>query len=136
MANLSITPANFRMTDSSDATIVYAGESLQPGQPLYLKQSDARWYKALSGGTAEESQVAAISAGYAVAGAKVAIVTSRSIVVGATIDLTKIYFLSATAGLICPYEDLVSGNYISQIGIPTSTTTMSLLLSPQGIVVP
>jgi hypothetical protein len=44
-----------------------------------------------------------------------------------------VYYLSATAGGICPVADLASGQYPCAVGIATSTTVLKLGFNASGV---
>lgn len=131
MANLSITAANVRMTATSAADFIIAGESLTPGQPAYLNSLDNRYYKTIADDTEQKAEAAVIVTGYGVAGARVPCVRGGSVVIGATLVPQTLYVVSATSGAICPIADLATDDWVTLLGLATTTTEMNLIISPQ-----
>ena len=56
--------------------------------------------------------------------------------VGANLTVGEILVLSATAGKICPRADLVTGNLLSIIGAPKSTSLLAFGRLNTGVAVP
>lgn len=137
MADLSITAASVAKVSGAviDTTYV-AGETITAGQVLYVKSSDGKLYKAQCDGTTEESTVYGIALNGASSGQPVAVLTGGQITAGATLTVGAFYYLSATAGGICPYADLVSTNKVVQIfyGATSAIATLSKIVT--GVAVP
>jgi predicted lysophospholipase L1 biosynthesis ABC-type transport system permease subunit len=55
------------------------------------------------------------------------------ITIGAAVSAGVAYYLSATAGGICPVADLVSTNYPVILGIAKSTTVLSVKITEAGV---
>lgn len=121
MAALTITAAN--VIKGSDAVLYdngIAGETITAGMPVYLK-TDGKLWKALSGGTAAEAVVVAISLHGATAGQPLAAQKGGTMNIGGTTAKTTTYMLGAAAGEIVPQADLSSTNKIVRIGHATAT---------------
>ena len=119
MADITITAANVLMT-SADTTTGIAGETITAGMPVYLKSTDARYWKAQCDGTAAEATAVGIALHASLAGQPLTIATGGTINIGAT-TAKVFYYLSATAGGIAPVADLTSGQYIVALGYATTT---------------
>ncbi len=127
MADLTITATSVVNTNAQINTGT-AGEVITAGQPLYLKTSDSKLWKAKSSGTAEEASVLGIALTGAAANQSVAYAASGgTVIIGGTTVKTTTYVLSATAGGICPQADLVGTNRIVRIGHAIDTTGTLLL---------
>ena len=137
MADLSITAANVVQSTGARVNNQYvAGETVTAGQVVYLKASDSRWWKAQCDGTAAESGYG-VSRGIAMhaasAGQPLAVQESGAITIGATVTVGLEYYLSATAGGICPIADLTTGNYLTIIGYATSASVVTLMMTATGV---
>lgn len=132
MADISITPAS--VVPGSNATQIQgtAGETITAGMAVYLKTSDSRWWKAQADGTAAESG-SGTQLGVALCGASagqpivVDIADANGITIGGTVAVGTVYVVSATAGGICPEADITSGQYLTIIGVGSTTSAIKML---------
>lgn len=128
MADLSVTAGNVALAAGTTATRknVTWGETVTQGQSVYLK-SDGKWWKADANATESAG-----SAGLGVALTKGSaddpgiVVTGGSMNLGATLTAGQPYFVSSTAGGICPASDLSSTEYTSYLGSATSSSVINL----------
>lgn len=132
MADLSIT-ANSVVT-AADGVFdkdAYFGEAVTAGMAVYKKSSDGKYWKAQSDGTAEESGsnvLFGVAMNGGAAGQPAVVQRGGTVTIGATIAAGVFYYISNTAGGICPVADLGSADYPSVIGY--GTTTAILKISP------
>lgn len=131
MADLTITAAS--VAPSTDAVTVHgtAGETITAGMSVYLNAAaPPRWMKAQCDGTAIESGYGSQGVGIArhgsLNGQPISVQTGGKIVVGATVVVGTMYAISATAGGICPMADLTTNNYVTPLGLATSTTVLDM----------
>lgn len=135
--DLVITAANVKIGGASAKTQdVVFGETVTNGQPVYLKASDGKYYKAdndASEATAEARGIALVgnsADGYGI------IVTSGPIYIGATTAAGMNYVVSSTAGGIAPVADLGSNDYITSLGHAISTTVIYVDIRAYAVQVP
>ncbi len=130
MANISQTAANVAVGASTTPTrVVQYGEAVTQGMPLYFA-SDGKWYQADANDTAAKAAVGAIAVspgainGYGI----VALPSStpgRSLVnLGATLAVGTAYAVSATKGAIAPLSDIGSGEFVTVLGVATTTALL------------
>lgn len=134
MADLSVTAAS--CVPVAGALIGYgtSGGTLAAGKAIYLEASSNTWKLAdNNSGTAEVRQATAIALTGSSAGQPVAYQTSGDLTLGATMTAGVAYYLSDTAGGICPVADLASGEYPCLIGIASSTTVIKLGFNYSGV---
>lgn len=135
MTDLVITAAS--VLPGSGARIVEgtAGAALTAGQALYL-DSATNTYKLADtdSATAAVRSAVGIALHAAASGQPIAVQTGGSITIGATLTAGDAYWLSGTAGGICPVADVAAGDYPEIIGIATSTTVMKLAFLESGVV--
>lgn len=134
MADLTITAANVK--PGANARLDrngYAGETITAGMPVY-KASTGFWMKADSNSA---TALARTAIGIALNGASqyqpIDVQTEGEITIGATLTANTTYYLSDTAGGICPLADVGSGEYTEIIGVAKSTTVMLLVLKATGV---
>lgn len=137
MADLSITAANVAVSASARVNnTANAGETITAGMSVYLKAADGRWWKAQCDGVIAESGsgvLRGIALHGSLAGQPLAVMEAGDIVIGATVTVGTEYYVSATAGGICPVADLASTNYLTIVGYAITTTVIRLLMTATGI---
>jgi hypothetical protein len=130
MADLSITAANVARVNGEVRTGT-AGATITAGAAVYYDVSASTWKLAQADGTAAESGGGTGSeVGIALNGAAstqpIDVQVTGDITIGATVALGTIYAVSATAGAIAPESDLTSGQYVTALGVPTTTGRLRL----------
>jgi|TARA_R110000824_G_scaffold395565_1_gene596320 hypothetical protein len=102
--------------------------------PVYRKAADNKWWKAIdtSVATALAGGIALTNAG---ADELIDVALSGSINVGATLVLAQIYVVSAS-GAIAPVGDLLSGDFVTILGVATSTSLLELNINASGVAKP
>jgi hypothetical protein len=128
MADLSITATSVLKGTGAKTESLIAGAAITAGQSLYKDASDSNKAKL----TDADSATAAARVFYGIAlngaasGQPVVVQTGGIIAIGATVAVGVAYYLSDTAGGICPFADLESGDYPTIIGIGVSTTAIKI----------
>jgi hypothetical protein len=135
-ADLSVTAANVVPASGYQFVDGTAGETITAGQPLYLKASDTRYWKADSDASSATATVIGIALNGSSAGQPVRVQTGGDINIGATLTVGEIYVLSATAGAICPEGDLVTDDFVSILGVATTASNLKLRVFVSGVDVP
>lgn len=135
MADISITAANVAIgtTGTPETGTGTAGETITAGQPVYLKSSDSRLWKADCNVSTAEAEVVGVALHGSLAGQPLKYQKSGEITIGATIAAAETYILSATAGGIAPVADLASSSYLTRIGYGKTTAIMVLDIRATGI---
>lgn len=128
MADLTQTAANVALGASTTPTrVVQFGVAVTQGNALYLSATDGKYYKADANDGEAKARVAAIALtpGAQDAYGLVALPGStpgQSLInLGATLAKGEVYAVSAAAGAIAPIGDITSGQYVTVIGIATTT---------------
>lgn len=127
MAALTITAASVAVVTGTPKAGV-AGETITQGMAVY-KAANGRWYKAQCDGSLIESGYGTevgVSLNSVAALQPMDVLTDGTYTVGATLTVGVIYVVAAAAGGIAPAADIVSTNYVTVVGVPTSTTVMRL----------
>lgn len=134
MADLTITAAS--VIADSDATIEWGtfGETITAGQAVYRDSSTGKYMKADNNSATAEAKVPrGIALNNGGNGQPGAIVTRGNVTIGATITGGVAYYLSDTAGGICPVADLGSGETSTILGIAISTTKLKVDIQASGV---
>lgn len=134
MADLSITATSVLAGGGAKTVEGVAGASITAGQVVYL-DSSAGTYKLAdnNSATAAARSPDGIALNGAASGQPIEVLTRGPITIGATMTAGVAYYLSATAGGICPVADLTTGHYPTILGIATSTTVLSVLIHESGV---
>lgn len=137
MADLSQTAANVAIAGAGVSTrVVQVGEAVTQGQPGYLNSSDVKYYQADADASAATANVAGVFLTPAAADGYAVIATLGPINVGATLTVGESYYVSDTKGGIKPSSDLATDDYVTLLGIATSTSTLELSIQVSGVQVP
>lgn len=133
MAALVITAAN---VDAGDGEIGHglAGEAITAGQAVYFDRA-TQTYKLADANTAAAARVAGIAVCNAAAGQIVAFQGGGSYTVGATLVKGTVYFLAPVPGAIGAAAEVLSGDYVTILGVASSTTVMALAIHATGIAI-
>lgn len=135
MADLTITAANVAATQGAVTRHdCYAGATIAAGDVCYLDTAASNVAKlAQADGTALEATIKGIALNGAASGQPIALATTGSLNVGASLTVATVYILSANAGKICPAADLGSSSFLSVVGVATAADAMLLGIVNSGV---
>lgn len=127
MADLSITAANVIAGDSGARLDGKAGEAITAGKAVYLNSTSGLWMLADSNSaTAEARRAGGIALNGAALNQPLAVHKSGDVTIGAVLTPGATYWLSDTAGGICPDADVGSGEYACLLGVAKSASVLSV----------
>ena len=127
MADLVITAAS--VLPGSDAVIEHgtAGATLTAGKAVYKSSTTGLWMLADNdSATAEARQSIGIALHGATSGQPVTVHRQGDLTLGAVLTAGEAYYLSNTAGGICPVADVGAGEYVCLMGLAKSTTVLAV----------
>lgn len=138
MANLTITAANMIPVAGFGYEGTYlAGATVTRGAAIYLDTgaTPPSWKLADANGTAllAGSGGVAISLSDSVSGQPVVAMTSGDLGFGAILTKGEVYIVSATAGSICLHSDAATNDYITILGVASSTSNLKVRPWATGI---
>ena len=138
MADLTVTAAS--VVAGTNATIDRgtAGATITAGQLLYLDTSvTPSTYKLCDSdsATAIVRTPVGIALNGASSGQPLSVLTSGPINPGATVTVGRVYVASDTAGGIMEVGDLEIGDYVSVVGIGTTTSNINVQFIVSGVAV-
>lgn len=134
MADLTITAAN--VVPGVNAKIVGGtfGATIVAGKSVYQDPADLKFKLAdCDSAVAAERAVKGIALTGGGNGQPGFVLTEGDIALGAVLAAGTAYYLSPTAGGICPVGDLSSGDYPTLIGIAKSTSVLSVKINESGV---
>lgn len=134
MADLTITAANVVAAGGATTKNGTAGATITAGQVVYL-DSDAGTYKLADtdSATAAARSPAGIALNSASAGQPLRVLEDGPVTIGAAVTAGVGYYLSGTAGGICPVADLGSGDYPVFLGFARSATVLDVDIVEAGV---
>lgn len=125
MADITVTAAS--VVAGADSTTVSgtAGVTITAGQAVYLDTTTGKWALAdADSATVAQRRAAGIALNGAALNQPIKVLTSGDVTIGATVTAGVAYYLSGTAGGICPVADIGTGEYVNLIGIATSASVL------------
>lgn len=132
MADLIITAANVVAGTNSTRDIGTAGETIAAGKAIFLSTTTNKWMLSDNNGAGTRT-VNGIALNSASLNQPISIHKAGDITIGATLTPGTDYWLSATAGGICPRDDLESGMDTIQIGVAKSATVLAVAIQDPGV---
>lgn len=133
MADLTITAANVVSGSGATTEAGTAGATITAGQPVYRAASGKYVQSDSDSGTAAARSVRGIALHGASDNQPLMIHRSGPLTIGATLTAGATYWLSNTAGGICPDADVGTGEYAVLIGTATSTTVLNVDIQETGV---
>ncbi|TPM58979.1 hypothetical protein FJ959_08885 [Mesorhizobium sp. B2-2-4] len=134
MTDLVITATGVLVGANASIEHGFAAAAITAGQVVY-KDATGKFNLA---DTDNASAIVRTPKGVALNGAAtgqpVAIVTKGDVTIGGTIEAGTGYWLSGTAGGICPVADVAAGDYPCLIGIGKSTTVLTVDIQAPGVI--
>lgn len=135
MADLTVTAAN--VVAGTDSVFEYGvlGATVTAGQVLYKDTTASDVWKLAdnNGATALIRTPVGIALNGGSSGQPVKVHKSGSYTSGATMTAGLAYYLSDTPGGLCPIADVGAGEYVSFIGVATSTTVLKVNITVSGV---
>ena len=135
MADLTITAASV-IPAASNTTVSYnetAGETITAGQAVYRDSGDNNECKKCDTTSAAKAAAYGIALNGASDGQPLAVLRSGNINPGATVAVGEVYTVSDTAGGIAVAADNGSGDYVTVLGIGTTTSNIAIDIQATGV---
>lgn len=134
MVDLTITATSVVPGSNAVLDTGTAGEAVTAGQAVYRSSTTAKWMKADSNSaTAEANRATAIAVTGSAANQPVVVQKSGDITIGATLTAGTAYYLSDTAGGLCPVADVGSGEAVCLVGIAKTTAVLQIGFQYPGV---
>lgn len=132
MADLTITAANVVAGSDAVKSTGVAGVSVTAGQSVYL-DTTTNTYKLADADASASVNESSIALHAAAANQPLTVQTGGTITIGATISVGLSYYVSATAGGICPEADLASGDFPYLLGFGSATGIITMARKNFGV---
>jgi hypothetical protein len=130
MVDISITPNN--VLAGSNAQVDrsgVAGETIAAGKAVYKSLTTGKWMLADSNSvTVEARQALGVALNGAALDQPLAVQKGGDIAIGGTLVAGSAYYVSDTAGGICPVADVGAGEAVCQLGLAKSTSVLGIAI--------
>lgn len=134
MSDISITAASVVAGSDDIEYGVNAAEAVSAGKVVY-KTAAGKWALADSDAAASLHAAKGIALNTAALNQPLAVQKSGPITIGATLAAGTAYYLSNTAGGICPLADVGTGEEVVLLGLASSTTVLNLDIQKTGVTI-
>ena len=135
MADITVTAANVKAGANAVVKTVTAGVAINAGQVVYQDTSDKK-YKLADADALATAKVAGIALNDAATDQPLEVQTAGDIDVGGTVVVGEVYLVSVTAGGIAPEADVLTGDYVSILGIGTVSNKLKMQILISDIAIP
>lgn len=136
MAELSVTPANVLKTDTTFYSEGTAGATITAGMAVYIDTAASNVLKPCDADVLASSVCAGIALHGASTGQPIKYATSGDVTFS-TMTVGAVYLVSQTTpGSLCLDSDLLTGDYISIVGVATTATNLSIKINNSSAVRP
>lgn len=133
MADIVLTPALVVAGANAVKESALAGETITAGKAVY-KAASKKWMLADSdSATAAAKTADGIALNGASLNQPLAVIKAGDLTVDAVLTAGATYFLSNTAGGICPDADVGAGENVCQLGVAKSTSVLSVKIFAPGV---
>jgi hypothetical protein len=129
MADYSVTAASVVRTANTAISEGTAGGSITAGMAVYIDTADSSKLKACDADVSATSVAAGIALHGAANGQPLKYATGGNLTFNTAFTTGDVVCVSTTAGGICPYADLASGDFVTVLGIATSTSNLRLQIN-------
>jgi len=129
MSDFSVTAASVVKTANTAISEGIAGGTLTAGQAVYVDTSDSSKLKGCDADASATSVCAGITLHGASNGQPIKYATSGNLTFNAAFAAGDCVCVSTTVGGLAPYADLASGDFVTVVGIATSTTNLKIQIN-------
>jgi len=136
MADLTITAASVVAGSNSTQEWGVAGATITAGSTVYYDTTTSKWKLADANDASLPVRMSS-KGGIALTGSSdgqpICVLRAGDVVIGATLTAGTAYYLSGTAGKICPLADVTTGMSVVLLGIASSTTNLKVAIAYSGV---
>jgi hypothetical protein len=141
MADITITASNVVAGTGVPTKTGIAGATIAAGDIVYLDTTTTgKWQLADSDAATAEARGLTGSIGMALNSAAlnqpIVVQTEGPVTVGAVLTAGQALYLSDTPGKLCPLADDVGGDYITLVGLASSTSVLNIDFQYSGVASP
>jgi len=133
MADVSFTATSIKPGTNAQKQRGTAGATLTIGLAVYLDAATNTWKIAHCETSDTTAAASGIALSEASSGQPVIVQTGGNLTTSAHLSLASPVYILSAAGAICPAADLANNDYITIIGVATSTTNLKLSFNASGV---
>ncbi|RVN04654.1 hypothetical protein [Sinorhizobium meliloti] len=137
MADITVTPSNVVASAGARTENGIAGATVTAGQIVFLDSTTTGKWLLADADAATAAARGQGKVGVALNGAALnqplAVQTEGPITIGATVVAGTAYYLSPNPGGIAPLADILTGDYVTLVGIATSASVIKLDFQYSGV---
>jgi hypothetical protein len=134
MADVTITAANVVPGANARTVQGVGGATITAGQVVYQEAATGKWKLAdADSATAEVRQAKGIALTGCANNQPIVVQTDGDLTIGGTLTAGAAYYLSGTAGGICPVADVGAGEYVCLLGLAKSTSVLAMNIQYPGV---
>ncbi len=135
MADLTITATSVVQGSNAVTEAGLAGAAITAGQVVYRDETTRKFLLAdTDSATAATRRPLGISLNGAALNQPLVVQKAGDVTIGAALTAGVVYYLSGTAGGICPVADLTTGDYPVVIGMAKTTAVLTIDIQTTGAV--
>jgi len=132
MVDITITPANVIAGSNAQKLQGIAGATITAGQVVYRDPATGKFLLADANGTADARTPIGIALHGASLDQPLMVITEGDLALGAAMVNATAYFLSDTPGGICPAADVGAGEFVTVLGVSSSTSNLKVKMVISG----
>lgn len=137
MAEITITPADVLKTSTTSISEGIAGGTLTAGMAVYVDTAASGVIKACDADVAASSVCAGIALHGAASGQPVKYATAGDLTISSVMTVGRIYLVSqTTAGSLCVDGDILTGDFVSIVGVASTATNLKIAINNSGVARP
>jgi hypothetical protein len=133
MVDVAITPGSVVPGANASVESGTAGEAITAGKVVYRDPNTKKFMIADNNGTADAKKPRGIALNGASLNQPVDVQTAGPLTLGGGLTAGTTYFLSDTAGGICPDVDVVAGETVALLGIAASASVLNIDIQLPGV---
>lgn len=136
MADVTIT-GPVTVDSASFCETMTAQVAIAAGQVVYRDATNSGKANLADADASASAEAIGIAVGSAAAGEKVVVAKNGATITQAGTTFTRglVYYVSVTAGGIAPVADVASGDYVTSLGIATSTSAFKINITISGVTI-
>lgn len=136
MADITFTPAAVVKGSGASVAEGVAGATITPGRPIYKDTDDSNKYKACDADAAATASCDGIALNSADDGQPIDFITLGDLTFGTGVFIAgEVYTVSGNPGGVGPHSDRGAGEYVTVLGVATSTTTIAVKIINSATVI-
>ena len=135
MADIAITPGNVIAASGATKELGTAGATITAGQIVYKDLTDSDKFKLAINDDVLTAVILGVALNGASSGQPLFVHTTGGLNPGETVVVGEIYCCSLSAGGIAPEAEVVGNDFVSVLGIGTTSSSIAVKINNSGVAV-